>query len=51
MHGQIPAHEDLFFEVTFAPKQVNEDIKFEKVTCKIENSEPLFLSLMGRSVP
>jgi len=30
---------------------VDDDIKFTKVKCNIEQSEPIYLTLMGRSVP
>lgn len=29
----IPPHEDIYFEVTFHPKAVDNDIKFKKVRC------------------
>ena len=49
--GYLAPHEDAFFEVTFHPNVLDNDIQFKKVKCDIEDSEPLFINLMGKCVP
>ena len=48
--GTIQANTEIYFEVTFHPKIVSNEIKFSKVPCNIQGSEPLFLTLMGSSI-
>ena len=33
LSGYLPAHEDIYFTVTFHPNVVNNDIRFSKVKC------------------
>ena len=49
--GFLPAHEDIFFEVTFQPNVLDNDIQFKKVKCSIEDSDSLYINLMGKCVP
>lgn len=49
--GFIPPHEDLYFEVIFHPNVVDNDISFKKVKCSIQDSDPLFVNLIGKCVP
>lgn len=49
--GFLAPHEDIFFEVTFHPNVLDNDIQFKKIKCHIEDSEPLFINLMGKCVP
>lgn len=37
-------------EVTFHPKIADSDIRCNKVKCEIKGGEPLFLTLMGKSI-
>lgn len=41
----------MFFEITFHPNVIDNDIKFHKVKCNIENSEPLYVDLLGKCIP
>lgn len=50
LKGICPAHEDIIFEVTFHPNVVDNDIRFNKVKCNIQNSEPLYLNLLGKCI-
>ena len=49
--GIIPAHEDFLFEITFHPNVIDNDIRFTKVKCSIEDSDPLFINLLGKCIP
>lgn len=45
-------HEDTFFQITFHPSVVDNDIRFKKVKCMIEGvTEPLYITLLGKCVP
>ena len=48
--GIIPAHEDLHFQVTFHPNVTSDEISFPKVACYIQDSDPLFLNLIGKCI-
>lgn len=48
--GHIPPHEDLYFEIVFHPEIINNDIRYEKVPCKIEGTESLSVTLIGKCV-
>ncbi len=48
--GVIPAHEDLFFDISFHPKAKGEEIRFPNVKCNIKDSKPLFVNLLGKSI-
>lgn len=48
--GFLPAHEDVFFQITFHPDVVDADIRFNKVKCNIEGAEPLLINLLGKCV-
>lgn len=47
--GSIPPLEEKKVKIIFHPKVVESNIAFEKIKCNIENSEPLFINLYGRS--
>jgi len=49
-NGVIPAHEDFYFEITFHPDVEDNDIGF-RVKVNIEDSEPLFINLLGKCIP
>lgn len=48
--GFLPPHDDLQIEVTFHPDVVDNDIRFMKVKCKIEESDPIFINLLGKCI-
>ena len=48
--GTIPAHEDVYFDITFHPNVVDNDIRFNKVKCSIHGSEPLYINLLGKCI-
>lgn len=48
--GFLPPHEDSFFTITFHPEVVDSDIRFNKVKCEIEGSNPLHINLLGKCV-
>lgn len=50
LQGTIPAHEDLHFSITFHPNAIDNDIRFDKVKCLIQNSDPLYLNLLGKCI-
>ena len=48
--GYIPPNSNLDLEVTFHPKQVDHDIRYNDVKCEIKGGDSLHLTLMGKSV-
>ena len=48
--GTIPPHEDIHLKITFYPKEANNNVIFEKIKCMVENYEPLYISLYGKSI-
>lgn len=50
LQGTIPAHEDLHFSITFHPNAMDNDIRFDKVKCLIQNSDTLYLNLLGKCI-
>ncbi|CAD8206755.1 unnamed protein product [Paramecium octaurelia] len=50
LSGTLPAHEDLQFQITFHPNAIDNDIRFDKVKCLIQNSDPLYLNLLGKCI-
>jgi len=48
--GYIQPNSNLDLEVTFHPKEVDSDIKYEKVKCEIKGGEPQHLTLLGKCV-
>ena len=50
-HGSLAPHEDMLFEITFHPNVIDNDIKFHKVKCNIDGSDPLYIDLLGKCVP
>ena len=50
LHGTVPAHEDIYFDITFHPNVIDNDIRFNKVKCNIQNSDPIYLNLVGKCV-
>lgn len=49
--GYIAANEDVYFEVTFHPNVVDNDIRFKQVKCQIEGGANLHINLLGKCVP
>ncbi|EDV21657.1 uncharacterized protein TRIADDRAFT_30117, partial [Trichoplax adhaerens] len=50
VEGYVSPGMEVVFEVTFHPKELNRDIRYEKLMCSIEGGEPLQLSLTGMCV-
>jgi hydrocephalus-inducing protein len=48
--GVIPPHEDQPLDIIFHPQKADNNISFEKIKCHVENFEPLFITLYGKSV-
>lgn len=48
--GFLNPHEDQIFQITFHPDVVDADIRFNKVKCNIEGSDPLYINLLGKCV-
>ena len=45
------AHESFFFDVSFHPTIEEPNINFPKVKLNIKNSYPLYVNLVGTSIP
>jgi len=41
----------MFFEITFHPNVIDNDIRFNKVKCNIEGGDPIFITLLGKCIP
>ena len=48
--GTVPPNEDLYFEITFHPLDVIENVRIDNIECRIEGGDPLALSLMGKCI-
>lgn len=48
--GTIQANTEIYFEVTFHPKAVSQEIRIPKVACNIQGSESLSVTLHGSSI-
>jgi len=48
--GTVPPNEDLYFEITFHPLDVIENVRIDDIECRIEGGDPLTLSLMGKCI-
>ncbi|EGR28756.1 hypothetical protein IMG5_169530, partial [Ichthyophthirius multifiliis] len=48
--GFLPPHEDSVFTIIFHPDVVDNDIRFTKVRCDIEGSQPLYINLLGKCI-
>lgn len=48
--GVLPANEDRYFDITFHPKRVDDNIRYEKVKCRIRDTEPLLMTLLGKCI-
>jgi hydrocephalus-inducing protein len=40
----------VYFDVTFHPNVVDNDIRFNKVKCSIQGSDPLYINLLGKCI-
>ena len=49
--GIIQPNTEIYFEVTFHPKAVANEIRITKVQCNIQDADPLFVTLHGSSIP
>lgn len=47
--GVIPPHDEVNLDIIFHPKTADNNIYFEKIKCLVENFEPLYITLYGRS--
>ena len=53
MHVLISAHSSYLqipFEITFQPKELKQDIRYEGIPCDIEGGKPLTLTLTGACI-
>lgn len=48
--GYVNPNSNLDLEVTFHPSVADPDIRCNKVKCEIKGGDPLFLTLMGKSI-
>ncbi len=48
--GYVNPNSNLDLEVTFHPSMADPDIRCNKVKCEIKGGDPLFLTMMGKSV-
>jgi hydrocephalus-inducing protein len=48
--GYIPAHEDVYLEITFHPKKVDDNICAKDIQCEYSGGGHLKLTLMGKCV-
>lgn len=48
--GFLPPHDELNLDITFHPDVIDNDIRFMKVKCAIEESEPIFINLIGKCI-
>ena len=47
-NGYIPPHEDIYLDVTFHPRRVDNDITIKDIKCEYTGNGTLSLSLMGK---
>ena len=48
--GYIPAHEDIYLDVTFHPDKVDNNIQCKDVKCEITGGDSLNLNLLGQCI-
>ena len=48
--GYIPAHEDIYLDITFHPKKVDNDISVKDIKCEYTGGGHLNLTLMGKCI-
>ena len=48
--GYIPPNEDLYLEITFHPKKVDDDISAKNIKCEYSGGGTMSLTLMGKCV-
>lgn len=48
--GYIPAHEDIYLDITFHPRKVDNDIHVKNIACEYTGGGVLNLSLMGKCI-
>ena len=48
--GYIPPNEDLYLEITFHPKKVDDDISAKNIRCEYSGGGTMSLTLMGKCV-
>ncbi|XP_038153742.1 hydrocephalus-inducing protein homolog [Cyprinodon tularosa] len=51
MKGYILPDKDVTFEMTFAPVKLSDDIRYENLSCFIEGSSPVDLTVTGSCIP
>ncbi|XP_015258081.1 PREDICTED: hydrocephalus-inducing protein homolog [Cyprinodon variegatus] len=51
MKGYILPDKDVTFEMTFAPVKLSDDIRYENLSCFIEDSSPVDLTVTGSCIP
>lgn len=51
VEGFLAPHSDTKIAITFQPTRINDDVRYEGVTCDVEGAEPLTLTLTGECVP
>jgi hydrocephalus-inducing protein len=49
VQGYLPPGSDIALTVTFTPKKIAQDIRFEQLRCTIEGGKMLYLSLSGNA--
>ncbi|KAI9002678.1 hypothetical protein BC832DRAFT_104056 [Gaertneriomyces semiglobifer] len=49
--GYISPGMEVSLEITFHPLQLNPDVRYENLVCRVEGMQPLFLTLTGMCVP
>ncbi len=48
--GFLPPHDELNLDITFHPDVIDNDIRFMKVKCAIQESDPIFINLIGKCI-
>jgi len=51
VEGYLAPFSSIKFEVTFRPKTINDDIRYEGLLCHLQGTDPLTLTLTGKCIP
>jgi hypothetical protein len=51
VEGFLAPFSSIKFEVTFTPKSINDDIRYEGLVCYLQGADPLSLTLTGKCIP
>jgi hydrocephalus-inducing protein len=51
VEGFLAPFSSIKFEVTFTPKSINDDIRYEGLMCYLQGADPLSLTLTGKCIP